>query len=115
VASLKASASGDVASDGELVPFAGGPVVAIAGVAILLLLLCASRYGYHRDELYFLAASRHLAFGYVDQPPIAVLVAWLDRVALGDTLFGLRVIPALAIGVVVVLTGAGRPHPARDA
>jgi Dolichyl-phosphate-mannose-protein mannosyltransferase len=102
--SAETSAPTRVVSDRDLVPFALGPVLAIAGLAVALLLTFASRYGYHRDELYFLAASRHLAFGYVDQPPIAVLVAWLDRVALGDTLLGLRLIPALSIGAVVVLT-----------
>jgi hypothetical protein len=106
VVSAKAAVPARVAADTAVVSFAGGPVFAIAGLGVALLLLFASRYGYHRDELYFLAASRHLAFGYVDQPPIAVLVAWLDRVGLGDTLFALRAIPALSIGVVVVLTGA---------
>ncbi len=62
---------------------ARAPVFAISGASVVLLLAFASRYGYHRDELYFLAASRRLAFGYVDQPPLAVLVAWVDRVALG--------------------------------
>jgi hypothetical protein len=91
---------------GRVEPFATVPVLAIAAGAVALLLAFASRYGYHRDELYFLAASRHLAWGYVDQPPLAVLVAWLARVALGDTLFGLRLIPALLVGVIVVVTGA---------
>jgi len=95
----------DPETETQLVPFARGPVLGIAAAAVALLLAFAARYGYHRDELYFLAASRHLALGYVDQPPIAVLVAWLDRVALGDGLFGLRLIPALVVGVVVVLTG----------
>jgi 4-amino-4-deoxy-L-arabinose transferase-like glycosyltransferase len=81
-------------------------VLGIAAAATVLLLALASRYGYHRDELYFLSASRHLAFGYVDQPPIAVLVAWLARVALGNTLLGLRVIPAVLTGCVVALSGA---------
>ena len=72
----------------------------------MLLLAVAARYGYHRDELYFLAASRHLALGYVDQPPISVLVAWLDRVAFGSSLFWLRVIPALLVGLIVVMTAA---------
>jgi 4-amino-4-deoxy-L-arabinose transferase-like glycosyltransferase len=80
-------------------------VLSIAGGSVFVLLVFASRFGYHRDELYFLAASRHLALGYVDQPPVAVLVAWLNRVALGNTLVGLRVIPALVIGAVVTLTG----------
>jgi hypothetical protein len=87
-------------------PFATGPVLGIAGGTVLLLLAVASRYGYHRDELYFVEASHHLAFGYVDQPPGAVAIAWLNRVALGNTLFGLRVLPALLDGVVVALTGA---------
>src|SRR5205814_1726564 len=78
----------------------------IAAVTVGVLLAVASRYGYHRDELYFLAASRHLAWGYVDQPPLAVLVALLDRSVLGDTLLGLRLIPALCVGGVVVLTAA---------
>jgi 4-amino-4-deoxy-L-arabinose transferase-like glycosyltransferase len=86
--------------------FAAGPVVGIAAGSVVLLLAFASRYGYHRDELYFLSASRHLDFGYVDQPPVAVLVAWLARVAFGNTLVGLRVIPALVVGGVVAVTGA---------
>jgi hypothetical protein len=86
--------------------FAVGPVLGIAAAATTLLVAFASRNGYHRDELYFLSASRHLDFGYVDQPPIAVLVAWLARVAFGNTLLGLRVIPALITGGVVALTGA---------
>jgi 4-amino-4-deoxy-L-arabinose transferase-like glycosyltransferase len=94
-------------SDPTALPgFAAGPVGAIALVSTALLLAFASRYGYHRDELYFLSASRHLDFGYVDQPPIAVLVAWLDRVGFGNTLLGLRAIPAVLSGAVVALTGA---------
>jgi 4-amino-4-deoxy-L-arabinose transferase-like glycosyltransferase len=42
----------------------------------------------------------------VDQPPVAVLVAWFARVALGNTLFGLRLIPALLTGGSVLVTGA---------
>jgi hypothetical protein len=87
-----------------LAPFAAGPVFGVAVGAVALLLVTASRFGYHRDELYFLAAARHLDWGYVDQPPLAVLVAWLDRVALGDGLVGLRLFPALVVAAVVVVT-----------
>jgi Dolichyl-phosphate-mannose-protein mannosyltransferase len=89
----------------RLPAFATGPVVALACLTTALLLAVASRYGFHRDELYFLSASRHLDWGYVDQPPVAVLVAWLNRVAWGDTLVGLRVVPAVLMGLVVLLTG----------
>lgn len=94
-------------SDPTALPaFAAGPVGALAVVSTALLLAFASRYGYHRDELYFLSASRHLDFGYVDQPPVAVLVAWLARAGFGNTLLGLRAIPALLSGGVVAVTGA---------
>jgi dolichyl-phosphate-mannose--protein O-mannosyl transferase len=65
----------------------------------------ASNYGYFRDELYYVAAGRHPAFGYVDFPPFAALVAALTRVLLGDSLLALHFFPALAGAAVVVLTG----------
>ena len=94
-----------VGSPQDLEPFAARPVLWIAAGTALFLIAVSWRYGYHRDELYFLEASRHMAFGYVDQPPGAVLVAWIARVLLGNTVVGLRLIPALVDGVVVAMTG----------
>ncbi|HEY2287173.1 MAG TPA: glycosyltransferase family 39 protein, partial [Streptosporangiaceae bacterium] len=68
-----------------------------------------------RDELYFLSAGQHLAFGYVDQPPLTPLLARAGAALTGNTLAGFRVLPALALGALVVMTammsgrlGAGR-------
>src|SRR5207245_579277 len=84
---------------------AWGPVGAAAVLAFVLLMATSARYGYHRDELYFLAASRHLAWGYVDQPPLSVALAGLSRVLFGGSLVGLRVFPALADAGAVLLRG----------
>lgn len=62
-------------------------------------------YGYFRDELYYLACSKHLAWGYVDHPPLSVFVLAVTRWLLGDSLFAIRLIPALALTGTVVFTG----------
>src|SRR5262245_38703535 len=84
---------------------AAGLLLAIAGAKLALHLALSSRYGYFRDELYFLDCGRHLDWGYVDLAPLMGLVA---RVALmlGAALPLLRAIPALAGAGVVFLTGA---------
>jgi hypothetical protein len=72
---------------------------------LLIHLLTNGRYGYFRDELYYIACSRHLAFGYVDQPPFSILLLRLSQLLLGDSLFAIRLLPALAGAAIVALTG----------
>jgi hypothetical protein len=73
--------------------------------AFLLHAIFNGRYGYFIDELYYLACSHHLAWGYVDQPPLIAVVAWFTRTTLGDSLHALRFFPAVAAGFKVLLTG----------
>ena len=69
----------------ETVPaFARGPVLAVAAAAAAVLTAVSWRYGYMGDELYFVAASHHLAWGYADQPPLVPLIALaMDTIAPG--------------------------------
>jgi hypothetical protein len=61
-------------------------------------------YGYFRDELYYLACSRHLDWGYVDQPPLIALIAWVVRAVIGDSLTAIRLLVALAGAGEIALT-----------
>ncbi len=80
-------------------------VWAIAGVVVAMLLAVSALYGFHRDELYFVAAGRRLAFGYVDQPPFTPLVARaMDLLPGGVNPTVLRIIPAFSAGGVIVVT-----------
>src|ERR1700759_822652 len=76
----------------------------IALVYFLAHMATAWRYGYFRDALYYLACTEHLAWGYVDQPPLFVFVAWFARHTLGTSLPALIFWPALAGAARVVLT-----------
>jgi 4-amino-4-deoxy-L-arabinose transferase-like glycosyltransferase len=84
---------------------AGLVVAVIAAVKLTLHLYAGRYYGYFVDELYYLACARHLAWGYVDQPPLIALVAWLERALLGDSLSAIRFLPALSGAAKVLLTG----------
>ena len=85
-------------------PLATAPVGAVAVAVTVLLLAVASRYGYHRDELYFLTAGHHLAWGYPDQPPLVPALARLVSTIAPGSVAALRVPSALAAGTIVVLT-----------
>jgi Dolichyl-phosphate-mannose-protein mannosyltransferase len=89
---------------GDRSPWLG--IALIATVAFGAEMAVSARYGYARDELYFLSAGHHLAFGYVDQPPLTPLLARIMAAVTGNTLAGFRVLPALGLAALVVATAA---------
>jgi Dolichyl-phosphate-mannose-protein mannosyltransferase len=78
-------------------------VYVVAAIYFALHLATSTRYGYFRDALYYLACSSHLAFGYVDQPPLIAVLAWVARHTLGTSLPALIFWPALAGAIRIIL------------
>jgi hypothetical protein len=80
----------------------------LAGLAVVKLIVQFAgviHYGFFRDELYYMACGQHLAWGYVDQPPLIALVAWFERHVFGNSLLSARLLPILAGAAIVFLTG----------
>src|ERR1700683_996738 len=62
-------------------------------------------YGYFRDEFYYIACGRHLAWGYVDHGPIVAVQARVGELLFGDSVFAIRILSALAGALTIGLTG----------
>lgn len=94
-------------------PFASSPsndhplsfrLPAVIAALVFVVLICfAGRYGYHSDELYFLACAQHPAWGYVDLPPLLPWLTWIAMHTLGTSLIAIRLYPALATAATVLL------------
>jgi len=84
---------------------AAGGLACLAALKILIQFAGITRYGFFRDELYYMACGQHLAWGYVDQPPLIAAIAWLERHLFGDSIVSIRLLAVLAGAAVVFLTG----------
>jgi 4-amino-4-deoxy-L-arabinose transferase-like glycosyltransferase len=80
-------------------------VMALFCFAVHLLTNLTGAYGFFRDELYYIACTDHLAWGYVDHPPFSLYVLKLSRLVFGDSLTAIRLVPSLAHAGTLVMTG----------
>ncbi len=78
-------------------------VLVVAVVVLAVLAATSTRYGFHRDELYFIVAGSHPAFGYPDQPPLVPLLAWAMHALSPGSPFLLRIPSALASAATTIL------------
>jgi hypothetical protein len=80
-------------------------LILLASMNVLLHTLFNNQYGFHRDELLSMDNARHLAWGYVVYPPVTALLARIELISFGTSLRGFRFLPAVAQGLVMLLTG----------
>src|SRR5215467_11060925 len=79
-------------------------VCVMAFAKFLFHLYFNSQYGYFRDEFDYIACGNHLAWGYVDQPPLIPFLTRVSISVLGDSLRAVRFIPAVASSLLVIQT-----------
>lgn len=85
-----------------------GSLAIILYFSILRLLIhfvFGSGYGYFRDEFYYIACSDHLDFGYVDHPPLIALITKISKMIFGDSIFAIRILPAVAGSTTIFIIG----------
>jgi hypothetical protein len=79
------------------------PVLLVAGLMVVGLLAVSGAYGFHGDEMYFIVAGQHPAFGYVDQPPLTPLLSAASVALFGVSPTAVRLLPAIEMGLIVIL------------
>lgn len=79
--------------------------VLIALAHLALHALTNGNYGVFRDELYYLDCARHLAWGYVDHPPLSIWLLAIATGLLGDSIHAIRLLSELA-GAGLILMAA---------
>jgi 4-amino-4-deoxy-L-arabinose transferase-like glycosyltransferase len=80
-------------------------LVYLSLVKLLVPLFTHPDFEFHRDEFLYMAMGDHLALGYLEIPPFIAFIAKLTKSFIGDGLYAMRFIPALAGALTLLLTG----------
>lgn len=80
-------------------------LVGLALIKLLIHFTTNTGYGFHRDEFLYLDESRHLGWGFLEVPPLTPLIGRIVTALFGDSLFAVRLFPALAGAAMVILIG----------
>lgn len=80
-------------------------IIAAINFFLIYLSVFNTSYGYFIDEFYYIACANRPAFGYVDHPPLAPFILTVFQFLFGNSVYGLRILPALASSISVFMTG----------
>lgn len=80
-------------------------IISLLPLLIHLFSNAFANYGIFRDEFYYLACANRPDIGYVDQPPLSIWFLAAIKFLFGDSLFVIRLLPAILHSVLVYLTG----------
>lgn len=86
--------------------FSDPVTISIALLSIVIHLLVANNLEYHRDELLYFALGQHPAAGYASVPPLIGWIAWIMQKVFGQSVFAVRLFPALLGGALIILTSS---------
>ncbi len=77
----------------------------LSAAYFVLYIVTNGNYGIFRGEFYYLACADHLAWGYVDHPPLSIALLALSKAVLGDSIHAIRLLPALTAAITVMVVG----------
>jgi len=97
--------SNDQSSSVDDRPVSLWPLHLLVAIKLIAHFATNHRYNYFRDEFYFIACAKHLDFGYVDHPPFVAVATRLSLILFGESLFAIRLFPAVAGAAIVLTTG----------
>ena len=80
-------------------------IVFFTVLKLVIHLVSNSHFGFHRDELLYMAMSEHLDWGYKEVPPFIAGISWFSYAFLGDSVFAMRILPSIASALIVFMTG----------
>lgn len=80
-------------------------IIFFSVLKLIIHLVSNSHFGFHRDELLYMAMSEHLDWGYKEVPPFIAGVSWFSFAVFGDSVFAMRILPSIASALIVFITG----------
>ncbi|UKT62603.1 ArnT family glycosyltransferase [Pedobacter mucosus] len=80
-------------------------IIIFSVIKVSIHFIANANYGFHADELYYIALSKHLQWGYLDNSPLIAYLIRFSELLFGESLFDYRIIPTLFSGFTIFIVG----------